>query len=240
MTTSQPNPEPSNQPTSPLRPSPRAMFFESTSLGRWCRRNHVAGLVGKKRRSLFDEVVGPLMTAYAEGYARIVVGQVEQKAERALREATQVGDRVKYFDEFVCPKCKEPRHPKSASCWKCTHDAMVKVYDDNMRLNLKLRQCIRSQRVLVNLAMGVLGRSARQKKKGPFVRQAHAILEAALAEPEPGESSHLWATALAASGILAFAAYMGVGAYARSKMGAWGSTADAGPPPTAEELSKSP
>jgi ribosomal protein L37AE/L43A len=180
----------------------------------------MAGLVGKRRRSLFDEVVGPLMGEYAERYAR---------------------DRVKYFEEYACPTCKEPMHPKAKACWKCNHDGIRKSYDHHISVTLKLRQYVRSQGMLINLALSALGRSAKQKKKGPFVRQARGILEAALAEPEPGASLNAWSLAsIAGIGLIGMMAYGMTGYYARSKAAAWGAAADAGPPPTAEELSKSP
>jgi ribosomal protein L37AE/L43A len=196
------------------------------------RRQHGLETRGA-RLGLFDDILGPMMESYAENF----VGRAEKKLEQALLEAKRI-------DESVCPTCKEPRHPKSTVCWRCAHEGMRKSYSANTEAYAKLQSYLRTQRVIVQLAVNTLGRAARQKKKGPFVRQARAILEAALAEPEPGGLSVSLAMKLGLAGTLAIGgilAYAVFGqAYARSKMGAWGSTADVGPPPTAEELAASP
>jgi hypothetical protein len=224
---------PTSQPTTP--PLPNALHVARTqfaSLGK--RLQHKYGLDSRRevRLGLFDFIIGPMMTRYAESYAKTNANDLVDAVAKLRR-----------FDESACPTCKEPRHPKSTVCWKCAHESMRKSYTANTEAFEKLRSYSRAQRTIVQLAVNVLGRSARQKKKGPFVRQARAILEAALAEPEPGglAMSLLMKLGIGAVGIFgAMAAYWGAGYYARSKVGAWGSTADAGPPPTAEELAASP
>lgn len=214
-------------------------------IGRWGQSQRVSGLTGEANAALFARVIEPLMEDYAKHYVAAATGDLEKKAEKGLAEAAQLNDRVKYFDEFACPTCKEPRHPKSAVCWRCAHDGMRKSYSANTEAFEKLRQHVRAQRAIVQLAVNVLGRSARQKKKGPFVRQARAILEAALAEPEPGDPPMSLLTKLGIGGITAMAGMLAYGlfgnrAYGQSKANVWGSVAHAGPPPTAEELAASP
>jgi hypothetical protein len=243
-----PTSRPTNPPPPKSEPSPVQEAFsrareQFASLSSKVRHKYGVNARREHRLELFDFVIAPMMADYAESYTRTVVGEVEKKAEQALHEATQLGSRVKYFDEFVCPTCKEPRHPKSAVCWKCAHEGMRKSYSANAEAYAKLQSYLRTQRTVLKLAVNALSRSARQKKKGPFVRQACALLEAALAEPEPEDLSMslLMKLGIGAVGIFgAMAAYWGVSAYARPKVGAWGSTADAGPPPTAEELAASP
>jgi ribosomal protein L40E len=206
---------PTSQPTTP--PLPNALHVARTqfaSLGRRVQRKYGLDARREVRLALFDFIIGPMMTKYAES-------DVDQVLDAAVK--------LRRFDESVCPTCKEPRHPKSTVCWKCAHEGMRKSYSANTEAFEKLRSYSRAQRTIVQLAVNTLGRSARQKKKGPFVRQARAILEAALAEPEPGDLSMslLMKLGIGAVGIFsAMAAYWGVGYYARSKVGARGSTAD--------------
>jgi hypothetical protein len=246
MTTSDPKPD-SKRATADAPVSAyfaRQVFNERwPALTKWARAHDIYGITRRTRVTLFDKVIEPAMTGYAGRYGLELTRQIEDKANLALDEVARATARLKHFDEFVCPTCKEPRHPKSTVCWKCAHEGMRKSYSANAEAYAKLQSYLRTQRTVLKLAVNALGRSARQKKKGPFVRQARALLEAALAEPEPGDLSMslLMKLGIGAVGIFgAMAAYWGVSAYTRSKVGAWGSTADAGPPPTAEELAASP
>lgn len=83
---------------------------------------------------------------------------------------------------------------------------------DMIDLATKMRHYIGEQRRFVDLAIRVLARAGKSKKKGPANRQARSVLEAALSEPEPGAIAPAWLGVLM-GGWLALA-----GTYLFSKM----------------------
>jgi hypothetical protein len=130
------------------------------------------------------------LTRIADAYAeRCEQFAVEQEREPLARELASTKDALDLYLENKCPKCNEFLHPRAKRCGTCQANAEREMYtkelstlSDLLGRAHKERDTLRRH---VELAMKALTHGRREKKKGKFVRQALAILEAATTEDHP-------------------------------------------------------
>lgn len=138
---------------------------------------------------------------YAEACERFALEQETGLLKQALDEAEKTIDADL---ENRCPTCKEFLHVRALHCGHCRANTTHEIFAKQVHsLNESLRKVTQRQvelRQHAELALKTLNRAKRSQKKGPFVRQAVAILEASLAEDARGLS---W-SALGMVGALAW------------------------------------